>query len=297
MKRIFYFNINYNCNSNCIFCYSHNTRHNEKSYHEMSLVSITSYLEQNTLTMYDRVILNGGEPLLHSHIIEILQYLKGLNCEVLIYTNGRLLNKLPINIFNNNFRIIIPWHGTEKTHNYITGVCGSYNETLNGIDYILDSSALVEVKIIVNWDMLSQKGIDSSLMALEKLPIKSLHAIHLTKVADTIISKKNGCPPVLYSDVALPNYFFFDFCASHGRLIKFFDTCVAKIPLPSNPLPVFKEKYAVYFNDWSHRWQVILQKNQIDCMNDCPHSSYCKSAVNNYTALEYNNGIWSESWE
>ena len=36
IKRIFYTNITYGCNSNCVFCYSHNTKHIKDTYNEVS---------------------------------------------------------------------------------------------------------------------------------------------------------------------------------------------------------------------------------------------------------------------
>ena len=91
MKNIFYFNITYGCNSNCIFCYSHNTCHNNTSHNEMTADVFKKYIEERNVSEHDRIIINGGEPLLHTQIEEILHLLNSYNCEVLIYTNGRLL--------------------------------------------------------------------------------------------------------------------------------------------------------------------------------------------------------------
>ena len=40
IKRIFYTNITYGCNSNCVFCYSHNTKHIKDTYNEVSKESL-----------------------------------------------------------------------------------------------------------------------------------------------------------------------------------------------------------------------------------------------------------------
>ena len=297
MKRIFYFNVNYVCNSNCVFCYSHNTRHTGKSYRDLSLDNMVTYLEKQRLLASDRIIINGGEPLLHPDVVKIFFALKDFNCEVLVYTNGRLLENIPDNIVNNKFRFIIPWHGDEHTHDGITRVNGSYRETMCGIKHILNSMAFVEIKIIVNSSMLSKEGLESSLLALKQLPLDSIHAIHLTKVAETLMSKKNNYQTVDYADVALPTKTFFDYCVQHVQLIKIFDTCVSKIPLPHSSLPKLSKNYAVYFNDWQHNWQIMTKDRHPNCSKKCPHKSYCLSAVNNYTALEYNGKNWREYWE
>ena len=90
---IHYFNITYTCNSNCIFCYSHNTIHSGNVHKEISYIDFTDYLTRKKVCSHDRVIINGGEPFLHTQIIDILKFLEGIKCEVLIYTNGRLLTK------------------------------------------------------------------------------------------------------------------------------------------------------------------------------------------------------------
>lgn len=93
MKRIFYFNITYGCNSKCIYCYSHNTQHISKTFNEMSANDFFEYLAEFKIGHDDRVIINGGEPFLHSEIDSILRGLLIYDCEVLIYTNGRLLHE------------------------------------------------------------------------------------------------------------------------------------------------------------------------------------------------------------
>ncbi|SHE91613.1 radical SAM protein [Schwartzia succinivorans] len=297
MKNIFYFNITYGCNSNCVFCYSHNTKHDGISHHDLSVETMMSYLKKNNIKEYDRIIINGGEPLLHPDIIRMIQNLKDFNCEILIYTNGRLLEKLPLNIFNDNFRIIIPWHGAEKAHDMVTGINGSYHETMRGINHMLNGCAHIELKIIVNRNMVSKRDIESSIVALDHIPIKSFHSVHLTKVDDTIISKLNKYPHISHADAAMPTLNFFNYCASRVNSIKIFDTCVASMPLPTNELPALKEEYAVIFKDWDHNWQIPLKEKHPHCLMNCSHKSYCISAVNHYTALEYKSGNWREFWE
>lgn len=297
MKRIFYLNITYGCNSNCVFCYSHNTRHNGISHHNLSIDAMLAYLREYNITEHDRIIINGGEPLLHPDIIEMLQSIREFNCETLIYSNGRLLEKLPLNIFNDKFRFIIPWHGPQEVHDIVTGVNGSYCETMQGITYMLNSHAHMELKIIINKNMIAQKDIESSISALEQIPMSSLYAVHLTKVDDTIISKQNNYPHLRRTDVALPTSKFFNYCVSQVNVIKIFDTCLAKMTLPVNELPPLDEEYSVFFKDWNHSWPIKLKARHPGCFLNCPYRSYCLSAVNNYTALEYNNGNWREFWE
>ena len=74
IKRIFYTNITYGCNSNCVFCYSHNTKHIKDTYNEVSKESLVEYWNRMCVTKNDRIIINGGEPLLHTEFKDILHH-------------------------------------------------------------------------------------------------------------------------------------------------------------------------------------------------------------------------------
>ncbi len=182
MKRIFYFNITYGCNSNCVFCYSH--------YNEISFGDFFDYLEQQQLAPDDRVIINGGEPFLHTEIDLILSELAGYDCEVLVYTNGRLLARHDLSALSKKYRFVVPIHGYETIHDFITGVNGSYQETLNGLRSLIETTkCLVDIKIIINNTMLSEDYTGKILIgSLSK--VRFNHAVHITKMADTIVSKK-----------------------------------------------------------------------------------------------------------
>ena len=92
---IFYFNITYTCNSNCVFCYSHNTIHSGRIFNEISTENFIDYLRSNNIKRTDRVIINGGEPFLHSDIINLLKSLLCIECEVLVVLNLTLLQVVP----------------------------------------------------------------------------------------------------------------------------------------------------------------------------------------------------------
>lgn len=78
VKRIFYTNITYGCNSICLFCYSHNTKHSKVSHNEISKKQLVDYWNNMKVCSDDRVIINGGEPFIHSEIEDILLLLKNI---------------------------------------------------------------------------------------------------------------------------------------------------------------------------------------------------------------------------
>lgn len=208
MKRIFYFNVTYTCNSNCVFCYSHNTIHSGKLHNEIGNEQFVEYLRRHSANKTDRVIINGGEPFLHSSIINILKSLKEFGCETLIYTNGRLLYKYDLTFLDENYRFIIPIHGYEKLHDSITRVKGSFADTIKSFDYIKTLNCLIDVKIILNSVMANNESeVEETLRILEQFPVN--HAIHITKMADTIVSQKNNCQSVTRWQAAKCTKFFF----------------------------------------------------------------------------------------
>lgn len=298
MKRIFYFNITYGCNSNCIFCYSHNTRHNSKPHNEISSIDFFDYLDAQNINAKDRVIVNGGEPFLHTEIEKILSGLIPYGCEVLIYTNGRSLPRYDISHLTKQFRFIIPIHGYEILHENITGVSGSYRETLKGLNALTQNTdCLVDIKMIINNPMVSEDH-DGDLLINSLNDVSFNNAVHITKMADTIVSKKNNCETVSNDDAAYYTKLLFEYFKKSNRRIKIFDTCIKDIAFESyGDHTKYKEDVRVYFKDKDHYREINLSKNFKKCMQKCIYADKCISAVDEYKVLEYFEGEIYENLE
>ena len=85
----YYFNITYNCNSNCMFCAADIAK--EKCPAEMTIDKIENVLKENNVTNSDRVVLNGGEPTIHKNFIGILHMISKYNPRIILFTNGKNL--------------------------------------------------------------------------------------------------------------------------------------------------------------------------------------------------------------
>lgn len=288
MKRIFYSNITYGCNSNCVFCYSHNTKHGGRTYNEISMSLLVDYWKRNGVSKNDRVIINGGEPLLHSEIQDILDTLNSFGCEVLVYTNGRLLQQLNLKKLDSRYRFVIPIHGYDELHDDITKVEGSYKETIDGLKYLLIGSCKVDIKIIMNYTMISSKErFQRTLDSLKKVPLN--HAVHITKMADTIISSRNKCESVKKELASIYTKKMYDFYHDNFE-VKIFDTCVADLLLnEKRQIEPLNNEIEVYFKDAQQESKVILEKTIMECMDKCPFSEQCQSAVGEYTVLDFKN--------
>lgn len=286
LKRIFYFNIIYSCNSHCVFCYSHNTVFGTKNHIAISAKDFISYLNEQKISQEDRVIVNGGEPLLHLELSEILNYLLDVGCEVLIYSNGRLLSQKAIPNLNKNFRFIIPIHGDEKIHDSITRIKGSFWETVKGLEYLVSKqNCLLDLKFIINNEFVKKIMSGDSFSFLKIFPFNN--AVQITKVADTIVSKKNCYPSVENEIVSEVCAALFEEFFVKDLPIKIYDTCVKEIHwLKGHKIKKYLQDIEVYFKDKNSWRQIEISQGIKSCMFSCEMRDYCISAVNQYKVLE-----------
>ena len=293
--RIFYTNITYGCNSNCVFCYSHNTKHTKSTYNEISVDALVEYWDRMGVCENDRIIINGGEPLLHTNFIGIISAARKYGCEILIYTNGRLLSTLDITMLDKYCRFVIPIHGHEKLHDEITRVKGSYGEMMDGIRHISLCRALLDIKVIINHVMANNyDDYKKTEEALLQLP--DINSVHITKMADTIVSQRNKYPSVtseMSSECTQKIYeLFWKKCT-----VKIFDTCIKKVVGISFDFTVMKKNISVHFKDAQNEFDVKLEKPYLNCMDTCDWKDICQSAVGEYTVLEINKGRFSVGLE
>lgn len=299
MKRIFYFNITYGCNSNCVFCYSHNTWHNSMPHNEIDADAFFAYLDEMKLNGNDRVIVNGGEPLLHTQIENILLGLRKYQCEVLVYTNGRLLTQGDYSLLNDRYRFVIPIHGTETVHDKITGIPGSYKETIAGLRHLANTSlCAVDIKLILNQQLMEADPDGLKMKEAFDTDIVFNNAIHLTKMADTIVSMRHGCNSVSNEEAAGFMRIYFDYFAKHNVEIKLFDTCIKDITgLEKAEIHSFDEDIVVYFKDYSQFRVMDLSRQFPECYVNCKCKNKCVSAVDEYKTLVFTNGEFYKELE
>lgn len=127
MKRIFYYNIDYFCNNNCLFCFSVSTG---KGKGIVPLEQIKKDISFWNMNKNDLIVLNGGEPTLHPDFYNIIEYIMNkTESFISIYTNGTIINTKRIPN-TERIKIIIPIHGNAEVHDLITQNPGSYQSTL-----------------------------------------------------------------------------------------------------------------------------------------------------------------------
>lgn len=299
-KKIIYFNINYSCNNKCIFCYSHNTI-NKISSKNLSFNEFKNFIEKNQLTEADRIIINGGEPSLHKEVNQFLEYVSLSKIETLFFSNGRILKNLNTKFLTSNIRFVIPIHGTQKIHDYITGISGSFEETLSSMEWLKNNAPYckVDLKIILNNETIKDEQFISSINTWKKVPFNN--TVHITMMADTKISKFNNCESLPLDKVSELTVKltkeFENKCA-----IKIYGTCVCSfLELKSLEFKKIEYDLELYYKDSFVERNIELKNkgNKCDsiCFLECTMRKFCLSEVDQYKVLKiFKNKIY-ESME
>ncbi len=285
VNKVYYINLNYLCDNKCIFCYSHNTNYLNKS--TITFEKLQFLFEKYNISKIDRVVLNGGEPLLHKEINKILSFLYQKEVEVLIFTNGRNIRNIDPKLLNKNIRFVVPIHGDKNIHNYITRDEKSFDETIENLRWLTDNKfpCLVDIKIILNEKTTEEDGFRSSLEIWKEVPFNN--AIHITKMMETKVSKANKCKELEVRKINKYNLELFKEFRS-SRKLKFYSTCINGI-LKLGAYKVVKNEFQVklLYIDYQSEKYIGLRRKEKKCSLECRERDLCLSEVDEYSVLEF----------
>lgn len=140
------------CNSNCIYCYKKDVLNTAKG--EMDLFLFYKVVDEINANSKSLVVLEGGEPFLHSKIFLLLEYLAKHNIYADIITNGRLFTDENISelkkCYNKDlFQLQISLDGLEQS-NY-------FNRLYDGIEVITGIKKLNKIGIVPRIHMVITK--------------------------------------------------------------------------------------------------------------------------------------------
>jgi MoaA/NifB/PqqE/SkfB family radical SAM enzyme len=128
-KYNFWFEIESDCNLNCMFCYNHwksNLTEKPARMKKTEIINLLDKLIKNSLCRH--IVLSGGEPFFRKDIIEIAAYINNSKTKFSITTNGTLISDediIKIKVMEYLDTIVVPFHShKEATHNYISGYNG-----------------------------------------------------------------------------------------------------------------------------------------------------------------------------
>ena len=141
------------CNLQCAHCYvgprCHDRKHNRD---EMKTSRILSILDEITEAGCLRFLITGGEPLLRKDFPEIYAHAKTNGLLLTVFTNGTVITESLAEFFEDlpPQAVEISLYGsTAETYEKITGVKGSYEQCINGIERLLNRNINVQLKTVL----------------------------------------------------------------------------------------------------------------------------------------------------
>lgn len=144
------------CNLNCIHCYaggaSGGALHGESLQGEMGTDKILSVLDEICEAGCLYLLITGGEPLLRQDFPEIFRYAKKKGLIITVFTNGTLITDEIIDLFREFPPQVVEislYGATAETYEKITGVAGSYERCLQGINRLLSGNIRFSLKTIL----------------------------------------------------------------------------------------------------------------------------------------------------
>lgn len=137
--------LTFHCNLRCVHCYVVE----DQSKEELTFSEITNILDQIHREGCLWLCLTGGEPLLRNDFLDIYTYAVKKGFLITLFTNGTLLTKEIANYLKvyPPFMIDITLNGiSEETYEKITGVPGSFQKCLKGIQLLLERNLPLTLK-------------------------------------------------------------------------------------------------------------------------------------------------------
>ena len=118
---------NKECNFRCLYCYaSDHTVHRDELSKEEFMDVITQAKEMGARKM----IILGGEPMLYPHIMEMIRFIRGLDMDVELFTNGtNVTPEKARELYDAGVRVVLKMNTfDEKVQDTLSGRKGAYTQ-------------------------------------------------------------------------------------------------------------------------------------------------------------------------
>ncbi|MBI3785631.1 MAG: radical SAM protein, partial [Deltaproteobacteria bacterium] len=131
-------NITYKCANRCVFCAT-----GDRVSAALSWEKIDGILRQHRDEGTEHLDIDGGEPTLHPRLIDAITLARDLGYQSInVTTNGRMLRDRALAeslLHSGVTHLLISVHGaTAAVHDEQTGVSGSFEQTIRGVDNVMD---------------------------------------------------------------------------------------------------------------------------------------------------------------
>lgn len=142
------FELTYQCNNNCIFCYNHLSGQGRP---EVDTSQAKSILDQFCDTGVFSVNFNGGEPLLRDDFFDIADYAKKKELNLHLNTNANPIGRTEAIHISKSFPSVctsILSHD-KQIHDKLSGRKGAFESVRKGIRHLKESGVYVAVNVMV----------------------------------------------------------------------------------------------------------------------------------------------------
>jgi radical SAM protein with 4Fe4S-binding SPASM domain len=137
------------CNLQCVHCFSAD---DNKEKNDMLYSDLTRLFDQLEKKAVFEVRLNGGEPFVHSNIVEILKDLGKRRFRKVLITNGAMLSEDLVKLMKTS--LVIPTVSLDDSiaeeHDRFRGVVGSHKATIEGLKLLKKNNVQYGINTCVN---------------------------------------------------------------------------------------------------------------------------------------------------
>lgn len=177
------------CNLNCIYCFRRNIL--SESYGSMDVNLYKKIIRNAQKISINKIVFSGwGEPLIHPHIIDFIEYAKKNRLKVLLNTNGHLLEEYVKDIYNLGVdELVVSVDSIDESIFKKLRVGGDINKILDSL------YTLTKYK--------KKYGSKNPIIAIQ-YTITKLNYINLPKLLN--VCHEIGCNKVIISNIIPLNY-------------------------------------------------------------------------------------------
>lgn len=197
--------VGFSCNNHCLFCVQGRKR---CQYQDQSFSQIQNVLYQARLQCQE-VVFTGGEVTIREDLFALVRYAKFLGYKVHIQSNGRRFFypdfcKRMVDSGVLNFTLAIHGHN-QKVHDYLTGVKGSFTQTLFGIKNLVKLGVNVFTNTVItktNYQYLPNLADLCIELGVKEYQLSFPHILgSALENQEEIIPRKSEVAPYLYKAI------------------------------------------------------------------------------------------------
>jgi MoaA/NifB/PqqE/SkfB family radical SAM enzyme/GT2 family glycosyltransferase len=170
--------LGYSCNNNCKVCHEKIKKNSVDFFSKKEIIKRINECHKKGIK---KILLSGGEPTINKNLFSYLNLIKKLDMYAELISNGRVFsykefcNRVSKEGICNVYVSI--YSSRKDIHDAVTGVSGSYKQTLNGIKNLLQTGINVRLRLII-----TKKNIDhlkESVNFFNKMGVKEIMLVNL----------------------------------------------------------------------------------------------------------------------